>query len=268
MADSVNQQADPTQAGGTPSVVPPELRDDPKPQGEGAKQGESSDAGAGTGEPPKWVHQLTETLKTDKNVTRHASMSDLVADYVKFAEKADRLVEMPEDDADEKAVASFYDKFRPASPDGYNLPAQGPDGVTIDEAQQKEFRQMAYDHGMTPKATEALYKMGVDAMASMVKKEKERQSAELSALRSDWGDSYEKNVAETQAAFRAIAEKAGDGELSKRIVETGLAERADVLRLFHGIWQLIKPDSIVDGGPNGKGNLSADDFYDNTNFET
>ncbi len=236
------------------------------PQGTVGDSSQDGRAQATAPEPPKWVHQLAGDLKGHEQVLRHQNPNDLVRDYLKYAERADRLVELPGDDADEQARAAFLDKMRPASPDDYPLERpELPEGMEYNADFEAAFRSKLHELGMTPQQASELYNFQMqDAINDHVAEQKAQAEA-IHALKKEWGDNFDGNVAEVQTAFKTIAGKLGDPELAQRMVESGYGNDPDMLKTFHGIWQMIKPDTLVSGSTEG-GVDDATAWYPDTNF--
>ncbi len=263
-----NQTATNPQSVDEPSIIP---SDEAAPQSEAGDSTQSGGAesdvtgGAdaqGTPEPPKWVHQLTGELKSDERVTQHQNLNDLVSEYLQYAGKTDRLVELPGDDADDESWNQFVSKIRPENPDDYRLP-------DLDGVDTGQFRRMAHEQGLTQRQAAALQKQLSDSEVSRSNLVKQDRAERHKQLKQEWGDSFNSRVHEAQTAFAQIAKTLGDNELIPRIQKTGFGSDPDVMRVFYGIWQMIKPDTLVEGSIDGdKGTSVAETYYPETNFDS
>ena len=246
----------------------PQGADDPSmdPQSAVGDSSQDGNAQVTAPEPPKWVHQLAGDLKGNEQVTKHQNMNDLVKDYLSYAERADRLVELPGDDADEQVRAAFLDKLRPASPDDYPLEKpEFPDGMEYNAEFEAAFRAKMYELGLTPQQAREMYAFQLQDAINEHQSGRQEQAEAINALKKQWGDQFDGNVAEVQTAFKTIAGKVGDPQLAQRMVESGYGNDPDMLKMFHGIWQMIKPDTLVGGSTEG-GVADATAWYPDTNF--
>lgn len=254
-----------------PSLVPQSDADEPVQQGDAQP---ADDGGASTQdtapELPKWVHQLTDDLKQNEVVNRHQKLTDLVSEYAEYAQKADRLVELPGDDADDETREQFYDRLRPDSPDAYDLePPEIPNGFEYNEQREAEFREIAYTLGLSNQQAQQLYHHELQQAIKKQQIAAKAHQEKIAALRQEWGDDYDGNVREAQQAFKEIAKRLDDAGLAERMVQTGYGNDPDMLRTFYGIWQMIKPDTIVDGSVDGGGDDDvASTWYPETNFDS
>lgn len=253
------------------TLVPRDSVDDPAQTG-----GESTpdDAGASDGsapELPKWAHQLTDDLKGVEAVTRHEKLNDLVREYADMATKADRLIELPGDDADDETREAFLSRLRPETPDAYEFEnIELPEGLVYSSENDKKFRELAHREGLTNAQAAALRRYDLERT---IEEHTARESAhreEINELRKEWGDSFDGNLKQAQQAYKAISEQVGDPDLGKRMIEAGYGNNADMLRTFYGIWQMIKPDTIVDGSVDGgpAADDIAADWYPATDFDS
>lgn len=268
MADPNNQSTETPQAGADDSLLtgnPQEGQAD-----ESQQTGSVQDSGqeSGAPEPPKWVHQLNGDLKANEKVLTHQNINDLVSEYLSYAEKADRLVELPGDDADDDAKKAFLDKLRPESPDAYTFSDESvPDGVQVSKEYESQFRQLAHEVGLTQEQAAKLRDWDLQRHGAQVQAHKQRQEQAIEALKKEWGDNFAANLKEAQLAFKQIAQNLEDDKLAERMVKTGYGNDPDMLKTFYGIWQMIKPDSLIPGSVEGSsGNLTAEEYYPETNF--
>lgn len=264
MEDPNNQTGQNPQGGDEPTLVPQDSADD-SPQ-DGTAQAEGQQPEGGAPELPKWQYQLAGDLQGNELLREHASPSDTARAYLELAQKADRMVELPGDDADEETRTAFLDRFRPESPEKYEL-SEVPEGVPYSKEGENEFRQLAHEVGLSNEQAKALHEFDVKRTQAAVEARQKAREAGFNELKKEWGDSFDGNVKEAQAAVQTIAKALGDNELSQRMVNTGYAKDPAMLKTFYGLYQLVKDDSLIDGSPDGPVNDVAT-FYPNTNFDS
>jgi len=219
-------------------------------------------------EPPKWVHQLNGELKANELVAKHQNINDLVAEYVQFAGKAERMVELPGDDAEPEARLAYYEKVRPKTPEDYELTLPDiPDEVALSKDEDTEYRKAAFEAGLTKEQAREMHMFSVSREIKEQVEILNEEKAALDTLKKEWGDNFTGNINGVQRAFKVIAERIGDAKLAERMVESGIGNNADVLKLFHGVWQSIKPDNFVEGDIDSGGRgVKAEDWYPETDF--
>jgi len=276
--DPNNQTATNPQSVDEPSIVPDDMT---APQGDAGDSGQAGNAPAadGGGEPgqtqapelPKWHYQLTGDLQGHELLRDHASPSDTAKAYRELASKADRMVELPGDDADEQAREAFLSRLRPETPEDYTL--ELPDGIPegmYNAEWEKEFRKTVHELGLTNEQAKELHRRELQQELSTAQEQAKARKEKFDQLKKEWGDKFDGNLNEVQTAFKTVAQKMGDNTLAQRMVESGYGNDPDMMRMFHGIWQMIKPDTLVEGsvdGGSGGGDL-AETYYPETNFDS
>jgi hypothetical protein len=121
------------------------------------------------------------------------------------ADKAGNTVLLPKADASPEEMGKFYDRLgRPAAADGYKL--EVPQGG--DPAFAKQASGWFHELGLTQKQGEALTQkwnahMGGLTQAQQLQVQQNFQ-ADDTALKNDWGQAYQQNVTQAQAAVRGL----------------------------------------------------------------
>lgn len=236
-----------------------------EPTATGDAQGQTDDPSqAGSAqqapEPPKYVHQLNGDLKSNEHVLKHQNINDLVSDYVSYAQRADRLVELPGDDADEQTRNQFFEKIRPQSPDEYELPV--PDGVEPNKEQEAEFRKLAHEAGLTKQQAAKINEWAATQATQQMQQSQQQRQQAIQALQKEWGDEYQGRIAEVKRAFQEV----GGDEFAKYMEQSGESTNPLMVKFFHNVWQKIKPDELVEGSV-GAGASAEDAWYPNTTFD-
>lgn len=261
MADPKNQPGQNPESADEPTLVPQDS------QGDSGQEGNAPPAeGGGAPELPKWQYQLADDLQGHELLKEHAKPSDTARAYIELAQKADRMIELPGDDADDEARQAFLDRFRPESPDAYEL-TEVPEGLPYNKEGEKHFRDLAHQLGLTQQQAKALHEFDVERTKEAVAQQQKQQAEGFEALKKEWGDNFDGNVKQAQAAVQQIANTLEDSELAQRLVQSGYAQDPRMLKTFYGIYQLIKDDSLIDGSPEGGSDGEVTTFYPNTNFD-
>ena len=142
-----------------------------------------------------------------------------------------------------------------------------PEGVKLDEALMGEFSAAFKGMNLSQDGAQQVVDMGV----KLQQKWAADQTAQLTALRSDWanqvktdkeigGDKLPQNLAVAEKALG----KFGSPELSSLLKGTGLANHPEVIRLFLKVGQTIADDSIVPS--NGRASATPSRFFDKSNM--
>lgn len=179
---------------------------------------------------------------------------DLLTSYrnlEKFAGGSKSVVALPGPDADEKALGEFYNKLgRPESPDKYSIEI----GKDHDVELAKWFTQTAHAAGLSDKQAQTLFgkwnEMAGGRMQAMQQASAEeaaaRADADLKALKTEWGQTYDKQI---DAGKRAVAALGFNAEkLTEYENKLGTGE---MLKLFATLGAKMGDPSFEGGGRSG-----------------
>jgi hypothetical protein len=162
------------------------------------------------------------------------------------ADKANNAVIIPKADADAKEWAAVYDRLgRPSSPDGYGL--KFPEGGNK-EAQQAFLSKM-HELGITKSQAEGLFNdINSRALNDVNARKAEAQARfqqEDQAVRAEWGQAYQKHLAQAQAAAKGLGLDAPT--IDK--LSSALGHK-NTLTLLQKIGATMGEDSFVSPGSN------------------
>jgi hypothetical protein len=239
-----------------------------------------NEGGEGTVQVPQWMSSLPDAHKTNE---RFAQFKEPTA----FWDKADSLLKaegnsvvIPGKDAKPEEVAEFYKKLgRPETKDGYeiNKPDNLPEGVPFDPEAVKAFKEYAHAEGFTKPQAEKLFnwyynlaKNGYD-VDSKNKQEAEikaleetvkTQKAAVAALKDEWKDKFDGNIAKAVIGFRSFAKDMPEAEKLLNVMvkdekfgEIRLGDHPVFNRLFYSIATSTLPDSALSGKGDGVGGI-------------
>jgi hypothetical protein len=172
----------------------------------------------------------------------------------------DKVV-LPRSDWGEKDYNEFYGRLgRPETPDKYGMPSdmQLHESIKVDDAALAAAQQEFHRLGLTAKQGEAMlgyyFKTLNDRVSGMETERTTAQETATAALKTEWGDKYDANLAIAQRALKAF----GSEELSQHLVESGLGDDPRMVRLFHKIGSSMGEDQMGRGGEGGGAPLSAE----------
>jgi hypothetical protein len=136
----------------------------------------------------------------------------------------------------------------PDSADGYEF--EFPEGFDLDEDTQGQFKQLAFDKGLSQDQYKDLMSFEIErynaALEAVNKSIDDRAAESEKALKTEWGNDYEKNV---EAAKSVINHQAlADESFKSFLNETRFGDNPEVIKFFHRLSQLISEDSLKKPG--------------------
>lgn len=216
------------------------------------------------GESPAWMGQLPDDLKGNESLTKYPTIGELGKAFLDLQGKSEGAIKVPGEGATDEDRAAFAKALGvPESPEGYEItrPEQFPEGLQANEEMETWYKGIAHKYGLTPAQLQGLYQdyIGMEgqlvakqreARAEAEKKTKEYHDKTKAELQKEWGTDFKAN---TENALRVAEGFAGEGfdkffEQTKLADGTVLGDHPVFLRMFHGIFKVIGPDSIP-GGP-------------------
>lgn len=215
--------------------------DDQKGEGVGAetspKGSETSTDGWTSIFPKEDREKYGETLK------KYAKPKDLLAEYVRLAEREKRAVVMPEENASEEELKAYRKALGvPESADGYTLPKSD-----AEEGFKSWYKQTAFNAGLTKAQAKKFFEsyLAEDARrAEEIQKAREKRAEESTlALKKEWGDSADVNYALAKRAFKTF----GDAGFRKLIAENNLESDPRLIKTFYGIARQTGGDRGTEG---------------------
>jgi hypothetical protein len=228
--------------------------------GAGAAAGGEAGGAGGTAAGGSWRDGLADDLRGHPALN-HDSVGALAKDFVGLQEMIGKKgAILPGDDADEAAWAGFYGQVgRPEKVEDYQF--QPTEGVTVEPALDKWFRETAHKHGLSERQAAGIYGAWNEQIAALsaedaeaaAKREKYANET-LDGLKSDWGDRYEENMALAQRGARAAFGESLDAALSLRTAEgVGLLDHPLFARAFSVIGRAFGEDGTLAGAGAGGG---------------
>lgn len=179
-----------------------------------------------------------ETLK------KYAKPKDLLAEYVRLAEREKRAVVMPEENASEEDIKAYRKALGvPDSADGYSLPKSD----AIDQTFKDWYRATAFDAGMTKAQAKKFFDAYITEdvrRAEEAQKAKEKRAEEATlALKKEWGDEADVNYTLAKRAFKNF----GDAGFRKFVKDNNLESDPALIKTFYGIARQTGGDRGTEG---------------------
>lgn len=186
--------------------------------------------------------QLPDDLKSDPILSSYASVEALARSHI----AAERMIGKRIEDASPEELGRHYARHgRPQSPDAYEF--GGAEGASPTEL-ESQARSWFHEAGISQRQAEILHEkwsgfVGEHTLEADRAAETARSESEQ-ALRSEWGRTYDRNVA---MASRAVAQFGG-GELADYLDETGLGNDPRLIKAFAAIASQVGEDTLIGDG--------------------
>ena len=231
--------------------------------GAGDKGGAGAgDAGGGKGGkveiPANWHDAIPEELRNQVgNFANFKTVEDLVKSY-QNAQKmigADKIALPRKDAALKELREQVLSKIGlPEKLEDYKFDLERKDGV--DKEFLDGFKKTSHELGILPAQAKALGdwfdKTNEAAYQAQVKAGKDASAAELKALRDEWGDAYQENVASAKAALREFADKE-----TQEYIRKHMGSDPKLIKLLARVGETLGEDKIRgEGGTGGTGKMS------------
>jgi hypothetical protein len=184
-----------------------------------------------------FVDTLPEELRGNESLKKFSDVGTMAKSYVELEKMIGGRVKLP----DEKSTVEEIQEFRrkmgvPDKIEDYGQ-FEG-----IDPADMTDIVKAAHEQGLTKKQFEALVKVSQGKTTEKVQRLfAETQAKAEEALKSKWGDKYERNLAD---AKRAMQELAPEG-FQKLIADNPMiGNNPDVIEMFSKLWVDMKEASF------------------------
>lgn len=230
--------------------------------GSGASGGGTPQGNSNAGAPAEgkglqdWKLGLPPELQEDASLKSIADVSALAKSYI-HAQKlvgADKIP-LPGKHATEDDWKTVYHKLGlPKKQEEYSLELKP--GSVVDKDFLEKFKEAAYTSNVLPAQAQKLIDWMDNAtkttMEESVKQSKLKAEEEISGLRKEWGEAFDKNVS---LARRALA-KFADKETMAYLDSTGLGNDVRVIKLLSKAGELLKEDTVPGSSEPGPGVLT------------
>lgn len=189
------------------------------------------------------------------NFNKYKTVKAFAEGHESLISKLGTTVELPGEDATPEQLSEFYNKLgRPETPDKYEFEDKLPEGWTISEALDTEYRGLAHEIGLTPKQAQQLrtfYNTAVETAHTNNSKEVQTRLAQdhevnVEKIKEIWGADYK--------AKTRIAMNTAKGILSQDTLDyldaTGLGNSATFVKDFYELSKRFSGDGppIDNGG--------------------
>ncbi len=209
-------------------------------------------ADTATADTPSWRDELPDDLRDDATVANYKTPGDLAKAYVNLNKTLENRIQVPGEGATPEEMGAFYARLgRPDSPDGYEMPGELPDNVTVDDSIAKDWFKAAHEMGLNRQQAARSVRFQVDAAAAAQRQQaqvaEKAAQASLAELKDEWGAAFDEKTQMARAAMRRLEDGGAKG-LSTVIPPEKLHEYPALARAFAAIGKYMTSDEILGRG--------------------
>jgi hypothetical protein len=200
-----------------------------------------------------WRDKLPEDIREANCFQSFKSEEDVYRSYVAAQQLIGRKGIVPPQDGDGPEIWDkyYHDLGRPEAPDKYEFqkPEGLPEGLTYSEELEKEFRQFAYEKGLTGKqakdAFDFYHQVQIKQLDHFKTQTQDQIQSGIKALQDDWKADFNNNLLKAEATFKKLA----DAETIAEVEKSGLGNNPKFIKLFYDISEkYLAEDKLIDGG--------------------
>ena len=204
--------------------------------------------------PHAWMNGMTTEQKADADLIKSLSkfekgIPDLVGSYAPLEKKLSQAVFVPNETATEEEKARYRTAIGvPEKSEDYKLGEVSlPEGMTVDEAMQKDFLKLAHDAGLSNAQAGGIYQWYMKTYGAQVvaaqKIVKTTQEEANTALRNELGAGFDTAQTYMERAF----EDYGSPVVAKLFALSGIGNHPEVIKMFMKIGKDRGEHPFVDG---------------------
>jgi len=210
-----------------------------------------------------WRAALEKDLQNHPLVTEHTKPSTFVRKAIEWYDQLESAkksnLKIPAEDAPKEEWDEFFKKLgRPESPDEYKLP----DGKFLPEEFISQFKQIAFDAGLSSKQAENVLGL-VDRFLTQMAEEnalnaEKAKQAQIEELEKEWGDQYkERKLKVEKLALKLFGDMP---EFLKWAKDNGFYNSVPFNRMLYSLIEKVGEDTLLEGA------LSASNKSDDVGY--
>ena len=187
--------------------------------------------------PEDWKSALPEDIRDNPNFAKYTSMESFAKGHLNAVSMLGKEPELKVPDSEDDRN-EFYNKLgRPDEPNGYKFNEfEAPEDLKeYVQGREESFRQTAHKIGLSAEQASELHKWymegNMDNAKSMEENRNQIQQEGFNALKSEWGEAYDKNLKMSQLALGEFA----DADFVNYLEQTGLGDHPAMIKAFHTI---------------------------------
>jgi hypothetical protein len=213
----------------------------------GSQGGQGSQGGSQT-----WRDVLPDDLKGDATLGKYSDLPSLAKAHVELQKLVGKKGVFP---PGEKATPEQWKDFfkQVGQPDLEKYEIKAPEGKKLNDQLVGEFKKVAHEAGLLPhqaqKALEWYIGLEEKAMGERTTAQKTARETELNNLKKEWGDGFERKIAEVNLVAKEVLGEDGLAYLKKM----GLNDDPGMVKILSKIAPLMGEDKLR--GEGGGGNF-------------
>lgn len=194
-----------------------------------------------------WKESLPEELRGEPcldNVKNFATLTKSFVNAQKMIGK--NKIALPGENATPEELDAFYSALgRPENPDKYTLDAvELPEGITLDDAAVKEFRDFAFKNGFSQKLFEQALAFDVmrvqNASAAALAAHNKEYDETMTKLRQQYGQDLPARIAQVDKALSTFG-------IKELFIEKGLTNNYEIFEALANIGERISESKLKAG---------------------
>lgn len=209
------------------------------------RSGDSSPGSSGQSA-SDWKVHIPEPLRGEKTWEKYKDIGGALQSLHHLEKKIGSSVNLPTEKSTPEEAAAFYEKLgvpKEAKGYTYNEPKL-PDGVAWDKDGLGKFTEVAHKLHMTPGQVQGVLDYYGEALGSKFQGAAAVRSETETALKQEWGRSYDDRLGEARSALQAYD---GKGEFKALLKDSGLDNDPRTLRFLQSIGAETNEHAHVNG---------------------
>lgn len=223
--------------------------------GAGGGQGAASggQAGGNAGGTARWQDSLADDLKTNASLSHFTDVNALAKSYLDTkAHVGKKGVIVPGEKATDEEMTAFFKSIGQPEMDKFEV--KFADGANPEFT--KAFKEMAHKSGLLPKQAQGLIdwysKHETDLIAARKTQADTAVKAGIDGLKKEWGQGYEKEVANAKMAMKEL----GGDELADYLAKSGLGNDPQIIKALAKAATFMGEDKLRGDGGGRMGGLT------------
>jgi hypothetical protein len=194
--------------------------------------------------PDDWRTRIPAELKTATDWSKFKTEADVFKSYAELEKYRGDSVRIPKADAPDEEWGKFYDKVRPASPEGYNVTFPDVGGVVNWPDEDKTWAtKIAHAIGLSERQFQRFVQAHSERLAENAKTLDVQRRDGLKVLADEYGATFQRDVA---LANRAL-DWAGGNDFLEFVKASGLGAEPVFVRAMLKIGKRFADDGVVLG---------------------
>ena len=189
------------------------------------------------------------------NFNKYRTVKAFAEGHEALLSKLGTAVNIPNQYSTKEQIDEFYNKLgRPETPEAYEFKDDLPEGWSIDQALDKEYRSLAHEIGLSATQAQklrAFYNTAVETAYNNNQKEVQTRLAEshdknVAAIKEMWGGDYQAKTRIAMTTARQVLSQ----ETLDYLDATGLGNNANIVRDFYELSKRLSGQSGLRDGDN------------------